>query len=228
MFRGAEYGRSFILTCAHNLCWYSVNRDKLILHKNMVGYKVRIGPNIWIEKYTSFGADQLIIHPKYPKFPHEQSGYDIAMIIMDPEEGEEGPQYNTDNYNSAEPVPDTYTSFITEADAKAQLVEKDVEVAGYPVDKNKLNWMYTHTGPVKEILKNEESGGYTFSYEVDTTPGQSGSAVVVVDEGFVEWDKAKHRFKRQDYKKKICIGIHTGHRPEDGCNVGTLITPEIA
>jgi len=53
----------------------------------------------------------------------------------------------------------------------------------------------------------------------DTTPGNSGSSIMVTDQNLIGY-----------YKKgitKVCIGIHTGSEPLKHLNFATLITPDI-
>jgi len=55
----------------------------------------------------------------------------------------------------------------------------------------------------------------------DTTPGNSGSSVMVTDKNFIDegW--------RAQGVTKLCIGIHTGSEPLKHLNFATLITEDI-
>jgi len=55
----------------------------------------------------------------------------------------------------------------------------------------------------------------------DTTPGNSGSSIMVTDKNF--FDKG---MLEAGYTKK-CIGIHTGSEPLKHLNFATLITQDI-
>jgi len=56
----------------------------------------------------------------------------------------------------------------------------------------------------------------------DTTPGNSGSSVMVTDEDFIPAYMLEEGFTKK------CIGIHTGSEPLKHLNFATLITTDIA
>lgn len=89
-----------------------------------------------------------------------------------------------------------------------QLLEGlNVDITGYPYDKFDLQgnpYMYTMSGPVKVATPNR------FYYHVDTSGGQSGSGVCVLDAISGNID---------------CLGIHTTGSNVEG-NGATRITQE--
>merc|ERR1719264_2079774 len=60
-----------------------------------------------------------------------------------------------------------------------------LEISGYPGEPEKIHYPYTHRGPLVEVKKTAK-GGHILTYRVDTSPGNSGSPVFVVDPGWVE------------------------------------------
>jgi len=103
----------------------------------------------------------------------------------------------------------------------------ELQIVGYPGDQDKKGFAYMHQGPVAEVVKTQ-LGGYVLYYDIDTTPGNSGSDVSLLDEDLVNKLNGK-----EDNYKCYTIGIHTASAPEkiigekQGFNAGTLITPEI-
>ena len=45
--------------------------------------------------------------------------------------------------------------------------------------------MYEHNGPIERVIP-KDNGGYIITYDVDTTPGNSGSPIELVDEDLVK------------------------------------------
>ena len=76
--------------------------------------------------------------------------------------------------------------------------------------------MYEHNGPIERVIP-KDNGGYIITYHVDTTPGNSGSKIMLVDEDLVKSNEKYGRLSRK-YESagrehdlsKMTIGIHTG------------------
>jgi len=81
-------------------------------------------------------------------------------------------------------------------------------------------WPHTHTGKVVDVTKTE-LGGYILWYDVEATPGNSGSCVMITDKDFVRRTDGRSKIK------KVIVAVHTGHSAVDKLNYGTLITPTI-
>ena len=85
-------------------------------------------------------------------------------------------------------------------------------MVGYP--KEKLGYMFEHTGPIENVMPRSK-GGFIISYKVDTTPGNSGSPISLVEEDII---RSTERFKslcnRYDRMgephnlRKITIGVN--------------------
>jgi len=94
-----------------------------------------------------------------------------------------------------------------------------VELAGFPGEMQ--GWPHTHTGKVVDVTKTE-LGGYILWYDVEATPGNSGSCVMITDKDFVRRTDGRSKIK------KVIVAVHTGHSAVDNLNYGTLITTTIA
>jgi len=93
-----------------------------------------------------------------------------------------------------------------------------VEVAGYPGESG--GHPYTHTGKVIDITDTPD-GGRLLWYDADTTPGNSGSCIMITDMDYVRSCTVDPE------TKKIVVGIHSGHDEVEQLNYGTLITYSI-
>ena len=108
-----------------------------------------------------------------------------------------------------------------------------VEIAGYPADKSCA--IYKHVGEISGVEKTK-SGGHLLYYDVDTTPGTSGTSINFMEEEMITQILDHSRMAHADNAEasinnsftKMSIGVHTGEDPELGFNYGTLITPDIS
>jgi len=192
----------FVLTCAHNLALVSTfSQCKLILDEGFV-YAGRQGEKLWDKLYT-IDPKEVLVHPKFNGEPH--CGYDVGICRVTLVNNM-GYGYHSDDH---------FWHFANPKDLK---IGMEVEVGGYPGEKN--GFPYYHTGKIVYI-KETSQGGWLLYYDVDTTPGTSGSPIRIIDESYVK----KHTFDSD--KKKITIGVHTGHDYFEGLNFGTLITSEL-
>jgi len=196
-----------ILTCAHNLVSKSVVTGKFANHKTGYMYQTRQGEYAWAELWK-LKMNKIRVHPKYND--DSTSGFDIAVcpVVREPHSFDGRVAYS-------KLIVDVEWS---SADPKKIKVGYEIEVGGYPGEKD--GHPHYHRGTVKVIKKTEE-GGYLLFYDTDTTPGNSGSAIMIVDERFLNEDD-----KKNGIKKRV-IGVHTGHSAFDNLNYGTLMTPEL-
>ena len=84
-----------------------------------------------------------------------------------------------------------------------------------------------HQGNICKIIK-KDSGGHLITYDVDTTPGTSGSVVNLLDNEFVQ--KCRNEIycpQGLSSSLKMAIGIHTGYDSKTNCNFGTLISQPV-
>lgn len=150
--------------------------------------------------------EDIFVHKKYNGDPC--CGYDIAVapIVKIPHEKSTPLGFEEED--------DIFWGF---ASPKSINVGLKVEVAGFPGDKE--GWSYYHSGKIKGVKKTD-LGGWILFYDTDTTPGNSGSDIHIIDESWIK----KH--SSSGWKKKT-IGVHTGHDEGTGLNYGTLITPSL-
>lgn len=97
-----------------------------------------------------------------------------------------------------------------------------IELAGFPGEKG--GWPYTHRGKIVEVTKTK-LGGHLLLYDVDATPGNSGSCLSITDKDFLS--NYRRKYNLNDKIKKVTVGVHTGHCAVDNLNYGTLITPSM-
>ena len=214
-------GIDYIYTCAHNIIGVSPLDGKKVPYTDLTAYRMRKGPDVYESKYL---LTQTAVHPKYDGKPG--CGFDIAVCRV----GKKLPGRNATatNYSTKKSVADSFAGSIAPNKLKEGTM---VQVAGYPGEKAGL--LYEHSGPVAQVIETE-LGGYVLTYKLDTTPGNSGSKVMVVDETIVKQypglaareQRYKDRGDEHNFQKMI-IGIHTGSDYTNQVNFGTLITPEI-
>jgi len=196
-----------VLTCAHNLASKSHLTGKFLNHKVGYAYQMRQGEDAW-DSLWRLKANETRVHPKYNG--DASCGFDIAVspIVSEAHEFDRrvkhGKVFKDAEWDSADPD-----------DLK---VGYEVEVAGYPGDK--AGYPHYLRGKIVSINKTDE-GGHILFYNVDTTPGNSGSPISIVDERFLGKERKKRGIT------KLTIGVHTGHSAVDKLNFGTLITPEL-
>lgn len=198
---------SCILTCAHNLVSKSHLTGKFVKHKVGYTYKMRQGEEAW-ESLWKLVANKITLHPNYTG--DACSGFDIGVcpVIREPHKFDGKVDYG-------KLIKDVEWGSVNPKDLKEGF---EIEVGGYPGDKDG----YPHYGRGKIVaIKNTEKGGCVLFYDVDTTPGNSGSPIMIVDERFFSEEKKKRGITKQT------IGVHTGHSAHDNLNFGTLITPAL-
>lgn len=104
------------------------------------------------------------IYPKYFDYPKCEDGFDLAVIYFD----------NKNNYEWTST--DSVTSFY---DPKK--INKKIKVIGYPGEIKLNGDIYEMVGTIKKVYKREDNG-YIIAYDdIDTTPGQSGSPVYLIN-----------------------------------------------
>lgn len=194
-----------VLTCAHNLVGFSPMRGCMVKYRNLRMYQARQGEKKWWD-CTSLEEDHIRYHPKYNGDP--DSGFDIGVC-------KQGKSLRVGNWSPPSSQVDVEWGHMDPQKIKKGM---PVEIAGYPAEKE--GHPYYHTGTIVAVKKTA-LGGYILFYNVDTTPGNSGSCIMLTDENVI---------KQSSYKphvKKLTIGVHTGHSHEDGLNYGTLLTPSL-
>jgi len=202
-------GVNCILTCAHNLVSKSALTGKFLIHKCGYIYQMRQGENAWL-KLWKLEMNKIYIHPKYSG--ETSCGFDFAVCPIITE------KHKFDaRVDCSKVIIDCQWSSVDPADIK---VGYEIEVGGYPGEK--AGYPHYHSGKIMHI-KNTEKGGCILFYEVDTTPGNSGSPIWITDKRF--FDDHKNKNKVEKGVTKWMIGVHTGHSAVDMLNYGILTTP---
>jgi len=198
-------GDTYIFTCAHNLVTWDTLHDCGKNVQDGFVYSARQGEDCW-EELLKIQAKRILVHPKYDGEPYSGFDFAIAPILLKKHENSK------------------YKGFTGEKDidwgeVKPESIEVglEIEVAGYPGDKE--GYSYVHSGKIV-TKKKTKGGGWLIFYDVDTTPGNSGSDINVIDKAWV------HKYGKPSKTKKT-IGVHTGQCNAAGLNYGTLITPAI-
>jgi len=101
-----------------------------------------------------------------------------------------------------------------------------LEISGYPGDPDKDGYLYTHQGPVHSLYQTPK-GGWIVKYKVDTTPGNSGSMINVIDEKWVLKKKAAKGLLLRTDARKVTVGVHSGYDAKEKVNYGSVITKDI-
>jgi len=198
---------NYMLTCAHNLVTQSVLTGSFVVHKSGYVYSMRQGERAWYE-LCKLDPKNIHVHPDFNGSSY--CGYDIALC-----------GYTREDNNSNGRV--KYNGFTVDVvwgvgDPKMLKEGYKIQVGGYPGEKD--GWPHHHIGEITDIMETKEKGWIIF-YNIDATPGMSGSPIMIIDERFIpEKDQALGI-------KKIVIGVHTGHDIVEGKNFGTLITPDL-
>jgi len=225
--RCCRNGRLFILTCAHNVV--SVTPEGFFQpYTDITGYEKRIGDDAYVWKLR---VTEIVVHPKHNNNP--KSGFNIAVLFFDDLPGK---NYTTEYYSAKPEIRNSGFMSVGE-NLRATMKGKTVAVVGYPAEKvppafqsswvssllgygaTPGRWAYGHSGPIAEV-EETEGGGYVMSYKVDTTPGNSGSAISIHREETVN-------VYGKNFPKVKVIGVHTGSNQGLGTNYGTLITREL-
>jgi len=200
----------YILTCAHNVVGWSSLKNRWVNYESMFMYRARQGEKSW-RICRSISQKHVHVHPKHNG--HCDSGFDIAICK----------QMELDSKNRKTESFCSSDSIINDSSwnsVNPKLLKKgmSIEVAGYPGEKK--GHPHTHAGVIAHVTETP-LGGHLIWYNVDCTPGNSGSSIMITDESFL---KAHKDFSRW---KKVTIGVHTGFDHNEGLNFGTLITPSI-
>jgi len=205
-----EKGEHF-LTCAHNLVDISVRSGRVVPYTDSFIYKARQGEKR--SRVTYQGNNKKCrVHPNYNGQP--DCGFDIGVIpvVLD----SKAEDISKEVWNTK--VSDDWRDVVWKAvDPESIKKGMAVELAGFPGEKE--GWPHTHTGRVVDVTKTK-LGGHLIWYDCDATPGNSGSCVMITDEDFVKTLMLKNR-------RKVIVGVHTGHDSVEKLNYGTLLTPTL-
>jgi len=201
----------FLLTCGHNLVSVSI-LGCVVKHKDGYVYKMRQGENEW-KRLGRLDVKKIRVHPNFNG--ESYCGFDLAICPISWEKHEN----NGKVVLKKDYVNDSVWWFADPESLKSGMT---VEVTGFPGEKD--GHAFYHSGEIKHVVK-KPNGGWILLYDVDATPGNSGSAIRITDEGWLnehlpEIDKSRGI-------KKATIGIHTGHDSTLGLNFGTLLTPAL-
>jgi len=204
------HGRHYIFTCAHNLVSWNTLEDRGENVEAGFVYTMRQGEHKWafLKKIL---VKEILVHPNYNGEPY--SGFDIgvAPIMHQHHKLSKGCNFTRKNDVAWGP---------TEPESIEEGLK--IEVAGFPGEKKGCS--YVHCGKIV-AKKKTKKGGWLIFYDVDTTLGNSGSDINVIDKTWVQsWHQKRGR---SSSKSKLCIGVHNGHCDASRLNYGTLITPAI-
>jgi len=203
-------GQHCIFTCAHNLVSWNTLKDSAVNVESGFVYTTRQGEHSWayLKRILVKG---ILVHPNFNGEPY--SGFDIGLAPVISERHKNSKGYGFTRKND-----------VAWGPAKPESIEVGlkIEVAGFPGEKK--GYSYVHCGKIV-AKKKTKLGGWLIFYDVDTTPGNSGSDINVIDKTWVQnWLRKRGR---SDSKSKVCIGVHTGHCDAAKLNYGTLFTPAI-
>lgn len=204
-----EYGVEYILTCAHNVTAYSPWNQSYQNYQSLNMYLMRQGFKSW-RLLRMLDNKAIKLHPKYEG--DTDGGFDIALCRKLKIQSK---NKNTDSFQPFNGKADTVWAPCIPSTIRKGM---SLEIAGYPAEKK--FWPYTHSGVVAAV-RGTKAGGYALYYDIDTTPGNSGSPVMVTDKNWI-----KQHVGRNGITKAI-IGVHTGGCQYRGLNWGTLITPSL-
>jgi len=206
-------GVVLFITCAHNLVSWSSIRGA-VPRDNLKVYGRRDGAKRW--NFWSKSLEKKITHPKYDGLPY--CGYDLGIIIPS-----KLPSFRSwanfstkSNFPKYRPKMDSYL-VDPGMNPKHILKGMTIELMGYPGEKQ--GHPYTHTGEILNIVE-KSVGGWVIYYNVDATPGNSGSSIYLTDEKYI-------KKLSNPAISKLMIGVHTGHDPTERCNFGTLLTKSL-
>jgi len=195
------------LTCAHNLMMVSTTKNKFVQHECVKVYMARQGKNSYILG-GKVNNKQLFTHPKFNGDP--ACGFDIGIAAI--WKIKEGKHDNKTHGSNQTVRNDVIRHYANPSDLKKGMT---VEIAGYPAEKG--GEPHTHKGKIIEITKTA-LGGHLIWYDADTTDGNSGSSIYILDE------KLAKSASKDAAVQKILIGVHSGHDRVMNMNYGTLIT----
>jgi len=199
------------LTCAHNLTKWGPRRNKMVMHQGLKVYQTRQGESYLATANLDYR--KIFPHPMFDGNPN--CGFDIGMFSTE-KANTIDPKEVVKSHGSVDTVPkDVLWHYANPGDLK---IGMKVEVSGYP--GKKCGEPYTAVGEIKGITTTRLKG-HLIWYDVDSTPGNSGSCIMVTDPQFLKTVTKDHRIK------KVVVGVHTGHDRSENLNYGTLITESI-
>jgi len=193
------------ITCAHNMVAWSSRRRCAVPFKNLQIYAMRDGEKKY--KFLSESNAKKVIHQKYNGQP--DSGYDLGIIMQS-----KIPNVFHHNFPKFKGIADSSLHLMNPKDVTKGMT---IELIGYPGEKK--GYPFTHTGKILDIVESD-LGGWVLWYNADATPGNSGSAIYLTDEKYIE----KHS---KPGITKLLVGVHTGHDEAEGINFGTLLTKSL-
>merc|ERR1719192_115929 len=128
---------------------------------------MRQGEKAWYQLYKLDNENKRI-HNKYNGQP--TCGFDIAVCAYSEVNHEYSGQIKFEGFKNN----------LCWCSAKPETLEVGykIEVVGYPGDKDL--WPYYQRGEITDVKKKNE-GGWILYYDIDTTPGMSGSPIMIVD-----------------------------------------------
>jgi len=198
-----DHKKAVVMTCAHNFY-----REVKKISKEVVKKK-HITANFYLKRTAnSFGTQhkvtKVLIHPQYYKDTSADGGYDFALAIIESDDIKCG-KYGTF-------AADTFHG-----------VGNRVSVRGYPGEKE--GDAYFMQGHI--IAKWD----HLLCYDLDTTPGNSGSPLIMLYN--VDKDEevlkviGKKEIDFEDGRMPHVIGIHIAYSVADRCNFATRYTMEL-
>jgi len=205
-------GRKYTITCAHNVVMVDEENDELITSLvGLTAYDGRQGIDVYKAKYP---VTEVYVHPLYNGSP--KCGFDIAVCVLGQQIASS--KYDQDHF-TFEDVEHFKFDDGWKAVDPAEVEEQGimVEIVGYPGEKD--SDVYQHQASTAGILKTK-LGGYILKHHVDTTPGNSGSSIMVVDAAWLQRVGAR--------MSKATVAVHTGSDQVNRVNYGTLITKELS
>ncbi len=173
---GTMIDETHVLTAGHNLFFrqFKSAPDKITFFPGLHGQKAR-----WTAKGASW-----VTHPRYvdsKASKKEVRNHDIGIVTLNKLIGQETGFMGLDKME------------------KKKLEKAQLTIKGYPGDLGNGSFMYSMTGPVMSVEKEQ------ISYKIDTAGGQSGSGVFDEETGTIR-------------------GVHTYGGTEATGNKGTRIT----
>jgi len=199
-------GKQYVLTCAHNLTSWSSFHNCFVDHSEGYAYCSRFGENKW-QYLAELNMEHVKVHPNYDGNP--ACGFDIGVVPC-----KTIPHPNNRKVHASK-VKDSLYRFV---DPESIKVGMKIELCGYPGEKE--GYPYYSQGVIKGIKKKKDVGVVLY-YDTDSTPGMSGSEIMMVDKQWINDNINSERVK------KVTIGVHTGHDHTVMLNYGTLLTPTL-
>jgi len=180
----------FLLTCAHNFVQVDKGLGKKIKYMDSMRYDYS---KTHESKFNTSYVSNISIFPGYLENPDIIQGFDIAIGLLDGE------------FNNAPFSKNSQWSTIDDEECKNGDV---ICVIGYPGEYNEK--LYKMEGTIFEIRKLENGRKLILYNDIDTSPGQSGSPVLL-----------------KKNNKWFIIGIHVGYDRSLNVNIATAITNDV-